>query len=185
MAAGKVLSIGGCASRTFVRHTKEDFAQCAWMRLYTNPETRKPGTTLKARWVKGFRLPIDMFDEVLERLRGAGVSDSAKTFGSYTAPLELKLMATLRWLASTNVLSGCRFVTVGGLMRPSSCSSPASRRNCGRCSARSRCFFVTHDYCYKRFLTVIELNLAVAVAVYRIGGCLCHDPSSEYYGATM
>ena len=91
-------ALGGRASRTSVRHTKEDFAQCAWMRLYTSPETRKPGTTLNARWVKRFRLPIDMFDEVLDRLRGAGISDSAKTFGSYTAPLEMKLMATLRWL---------------------------------------------------------------------------------------
>ena len=113
------------APRPFVRHTKEEFEQCAWMRLYRDPATRRHDTALNERWLQRFRLPIDMFDEVLQRLRDAGVQDSVEARGSYSTPLEMKFMATLRWLAR-----GEAFDTIAAPTRPAArppATQPAPR----------------------------------------------------------
>lgn len=84
------------------RHSLQDYDDTVWMRLYHDPRTADPNCYHGRKWFSRFRMPLELFNEIAGVLkqRGGWVNRLRRVVGGgYTAPVELQLMTTLRWLA--------------------------------------------------------------------------------------
>lgn len=76
---------------------------CKWLLLLKHPDTRDPSKPKGKEFRRKFRVPLPVFESIVERCKRSGESifNSTETLigGKKAIPLELKIMAVLRTLA--------------------------------------------------------------------------------------
>jgi len=84
-------------------HAQNPWETHQWLRFLRNPAFRDPTTTEGKWWHRKFRVPPPVFDEIILLCRQTGehyFCYAAKSGnGSYSTPLELKVLVALRVLA--------------------------------------------------------------------------------------
>ena len=83
------------------RHDLQAYESTVWMKLYNATRTAGANSEVGRKWFKRFRIPVELFDEMVAKLKTAGgwVNRCRRVLGGgYSAPVELQLMITLRWL---------------------------------------------------------------------------------------
>ena len=165
------------------RETSEDkpmpFQDTLWWKLFHDDRTRTPGTKQYDMWLLRFRVPMRVFEQLVERFEREGWATPqgvVNSFGRPAAPFVLKLMAALRYLSR-----GECFDTISELTQ-NTISEPVIR-SFVKDTFLPKMFSIKDEYIY---FPKTPDELSQAESQYsRVGlsGCVCFHESS-WCGAT-